>query len=70
LSLREVGAMEGCGQGRPCSLNPGLTNCYHRDSIWSWYGGLTPVIPALGRLRHKNEEFETGLGYMESQKAN
>jgi hypothetical protein len=29
-----------------------------------WY--CVPVIPALGRLKQKNHEFETSLGYIAS----
>jgi hypothetical protein len=28
---------------------------------------VIPVIPALGRLRQKNCEFETSLGYIHSE---
>jgi hypothetical protein len=37
------------------------TEGYKRRTVWAWW--YTTVIPALGKLRQEDQEFEDSLGY-------
>jgi hypothetical protein len=44
--------------------DPGLSNGAYKNYLESLGWRYTPVIPALGKLRQEDLEFETSLSYM------